>query len=69
MIPEVELKSLQGDCMEKKKEGECTSKVFRNDIKITNKDVGSCSVGETSFESDPKEYFKSDLLSHLEPQN
>ena len=31
-IHEVECKSLQGDCMEEEKEGECTFKIFVGDL-------------------------------------
>ena len=48
-IHEVECKSLQGDYMGKEKEGECTSKLFRGDMEIPDKDVGSCMGVETYF--------------------
>ena len=67
VIPEVECKSLQGDCMEEEKEGECTSKFFGGDLQITKKDVGSCMGEEASFGSDPKEDHKSELQLLLEP--
>ena len=41
MTPKVDCKSLQGDCMEEGKEGECTSKLFGGDMQITDKDVVS----------------------------
>ena len=41
--------------------GEFTSSFFVGDFHITTKDVGSCEGGETSFLSEPKEYYKSDL--------
>ena len=66
-IHEVECKSLQGDCMEEEKEGEYTSKIFGDDLHIADKDVGSCMGEETYFGSDPKEYYKSELQSPIEP--
>ena len=53
--------------MEEEKEGECTSKIFGGDLQIANKDVGSCMGEDTYFGSDPKEYYKSELQSPLEP--
>ena len=53
-IHEVECKSLQGDCMEEEKEGECTSKIFGVDLQINEKDVGSWMGEETYFGSDTK---------------
>ena len=44
-----EHKSLQGDYMEEEKEGGCTSKIFGGDMKIANKDVGSCMDEDTYF--------------------
>ena len=60
-IHEVVCKSVQGDCMEKEKKGKCTSKIFRVDMHIHDKDVGSCMGGETPFVSYPKGDFKSEL--------
>ena len=39
------------------------------DFYITAKDVGSCEGCDTSFGSKPKEDYKSDLQSPLEPHN
>ena len=63
----MECKSLQGDCMEKEKERECTSKIFRGDMQIHDKDVGSCMGGEKPFGSYPKGDYKSELQSCLDP--
>ena len=60
-IPMVECNLLQGDYMGEEREDECTSRLFVGDLWITAKDVGSCEGGETSFGSDPKEDYKSDL--------
>ena len=57
-IPEVECKSLQGDCMGEEREDECTYKLFMDDLQIIAKDVGSCKGGATYFGSDPKEVHK-----------
>ena len=68
-IHEVECKSLQGDWMGEESEGECISSFFVGDFHITAKDVGSCEGGETYFGSDPKEQYKLDLQSPIEPHN
>ena len=60
-------KSPQGGCIKGEVEVECTSRVLVGDMKITDRDVGSCMGGETPFGSDPKEYYKSELQSPLEP--
>ena len=69
VIHGVECKSLQGDCKGEESEDECTSSFFMGDFHITAKDVGSCEGGETSFGSDPKEEYISDLHSPLELHN
>ena len=60
---------MKGDCMGEESEDECTSRLFVGDFQITTKDVGSCEDGETSFGLDPKEVYKLDLQSPLEPHN
>ena len=55
--------------MEEESEDECISKFFVSDFHITSKDIGSCDGGETYFGSYPKEYYKTDLQSPLEPHN
>ena len=50
-------------------EDECTSNFFVGDFHITAEDVSSCEGGETYFGSEPKEYYKSNLQSPLEPHN
>ena len=55
--------------MGEESEDERTSIFSVGDFQITAKDDGSCEGGETYFGSDPKEGYKSELQSPLEPHN
>ena len=62
-IHEVKCKSPERGCLRGEVEEECTSRFLVGDLHITAQYVGLCMAKDTSFGSDPKSDYKSELDS------